>query len=255
MRPGLYLPACVLISAIVHVVLLTAVAIPRQRVTHGETMTVDLVPASELPAAAGGDGEPKPETATPPMGEASTPAPEAKPQASTFLTCVTLLERGDPEAHTVLAWLLQRFPNDAEGWREIGDALYRAGQLEAAAVALARAAKASDDPSYQTRLGATLQALGRTDEAIVAFRRCLCRRLVSPHPGWRLGRACDRPESCRWHGSSSNVRSQSRPMIAGPGSHWHWSAKICMTGQPRSGLIAEAWNCSRILPRPMSIWV
>jgi tetratricopeptide (TPR) repeat protein len=90
-----------------------------------------------------------------------------------FLTCVTLLERGDPEAHTVLARLLHRFPNDAEGWREIGDTLGRAGQLEAAAVALARAANASDNPSHQTRLGATLQALGRTDEAIVAYRRAL----------------------------------------------------------------------------------
>jgi tetratricopeptide (TPR) repeat protein len=90
-----------------------------------------------------------------------------------FLTCVTLLEKGDPEAHAVLARLQQRFPNDAEGWREIGDTLWRAGQLEAAAVALARAANVSDDPSHQSRLGAALQALGRANEAIIAFRTAL----------------------------------------------------------------------------------
>jgi len=90
-----------------------------------------------------------------------------------FLTCVTLLEKGDPKAQAVLARLLQRFPNDAEGWREIGDTLWRAGQLEAAAVALARASHVSQDPSHQARLGATLQALGRMDEAIVAFRTAL----------------------------------------------------------------------------------
>ena len=90
-----------------------------------------------------------------------------------FLTCITLLERGDPQAQAVLEQLLRRFPNDPDGWRGIGDALGRAGQLEAAAVALARAAKASADPSHQIRLGATLQALGRPDEAIAAFRKAL----------------------------------------------------------------------------------
>jgi tetratricopeptide (TPR) repeat protein len=95
-----------------------------------------------------------------------------------FLSCVTLLESGDPEAQAVLARLLQQFPNDAEGWGEIGDALSRAGQLEAAAVALARAANASNKPSHQTRLGATLHTLGRTDEAIVAFRRAV---VSAPH--------------------------------------------------------------------------
>ena len=50
--PGLWLPACMFLSAIVHVVLLTAVAVPRQRVTHGETMTVDIVTPDEVPDAA-----------------------------------------------------------------------------------------------------------------------------------------------------------------------------------------------------------
>lgn len=53
MRPSLLLPACLVLSAIIHVVLLTAVAIPRQRVTHGQTMTVDLVTPDEVPQKAG----------------------------------------------------------------------------------------------------------------------------------------------------------------------------------------------------------
>jgi tetratricopeptide (TPR) repeat protein len=73
----------------------------------------------------------------------------------------------------VLAQLLRRFPNHADGWREIGDTLWRAGQLEAAAVALARASRVSQDPSHHARLGAALQALERIDEAIAAFRSAL----------------------------------------------------------------------------------
>jgi len=90
-----------------------------------------------------------------------------------FLTCIILLERGDAEARSMLEELLRRFPDDVDGWRALGGALHKAGQLEAAAVAFARAVRASRNPSDQMRLGSVLQTLGRRGEAIVAFRRAL----------------------------------------------------------------------------------
>jgi tetratricopeptide (TPR) repeat protein len=92
-----------------------------------------------------------------------------------FQLCVTQLESGDPSARSTLELLLQRFPGNAEGWREIGLALTNANQKEAAAAAFARAAKASDDPSHSFNLGAALLALGRPEEAVIALRKALAR--------------------------------------------------------------------------------
>ncbi|MGZ3409561.1 MAG: hypothetical protein ACXWJ0_01250 [Xanthobacteraceae bacterium] len=82
MRPGLLLPLCIVVSAVIHVVLLTAVAVPRQRVTHGQTMTVDLVTPDEVPDSV--NREPPSEAAPAPQGSAETiqrPAPAATPPA------------------------------------------------------------------------------------------------------------------------------------------------------------------------------
>ena len=95
-----------------------------------------------------------------------------RPEAA-FLTCLILIESGDGGARSVLDDLLLRFPNFADGWREIGEALRKAGQPETAALALARAAQSSADPVDHARLGLALQAIDRPLEAIVAFRRAL----------------------------------------------------------------------------------
>jgi outer membrane biosynthesis protein TonB len=73
MRAGLILPLCLGVSAIIHVVLLTAVAVPRQRVTHGETMTVDLVTPEEMAAD-------QPRSEDPPAPMTQTPSPAAPQQ-------------------------------------------------------------------------------------------------------------------------------------------------------------------------------
>jgi type IV secretory pathway VirB10-like protein len=49
MRAGLLLPACIILSALVHVLLVAAVAVPRHATSHGESITVDIVPANEVP--------------------------------------------------------------------------------------------------------------------------------------------------------------------------------------------------------------
>ena len=79
MRAKLLLPICLVISAIVHVVLLTAVAVPRQRVTHGQIMTVDLVTPDEVPESA--RGTPQPDMAPSPMGQAQEPAAQSQQTA------------------------------------------------------------------------------------------------------------------------------------------------------------------------------
>jgi tetratricopeptide (TPR) repeat protein len=90
-----------------------------------------------------------------------------------FLTCLTLIESSDEKAGSAFEDLLLRFPNFVDGWREVAEALRKAGQLKAAALAFARAAESSADPTDTARLGAALQALNRPQEAIVAFRRAL----------------------------------------------------------------------------------
>jgi tetratricopeptide (TPR) repeat protein len=92
-----------------------------------------------------------------------------------FQLCVAQLEGEDPAAQSTLELLLQRFPGDAEGWRQIGLALSKANQMEAAATAFARAAKASDDASHSFNLGAAMLALHRPEEAAIAFRKALAR--------------------------------------------------------------------------------
>jgi tetratricopeptide (TPR) repeat protein len=107
--------------------------------------------------------------------EAAQCAPERADAA--FKTCITLLEQGDPEANDALHDLLRRFPNDAEGWHDIGVTLHRAGKFEAALVAFTRAAEAAQNPRYDMARAASLQALGRLGEAVDVLRKA---RSLSP---------------------------------------------------------------------------
>jgi tetratricopeptide (TPR) repeat protein len=95
-------------------------------------------------------------------------APERADAA--FCACVTLLERGDPEAQALLPRLLAQFPDDAEGWRNLAAALQKAGQLEAALVALTRAAHAAPSVALHLQRGALLESLGRSVDAVTAYR-------------------------------------------------------------------------------------
>jgi tetratricopeptide (TPR) repeat protein len=95
-----------------------------------------------------------------------------RPEA-VFLTCITLVESNDENARPVLEDLLVRFPNFVEGWREIAEALRKAGHLKTAVVAFAQAADSSADPVDHARFGAALQAIDQPREACVAFRRAL----------------------------------------------------------------------------------
>ena len=101
--------------------------------------------------------------------EAAQCAPERADAA--FMTCITLLERGDPEANDALQDLLRRFPNDGKGWHEIGMALHRASKFEAALVAFTRAAELIQNPRNEIARAASLRALGRLGEAVDVLRK------------------------------------------------------------------------------------
>lgn len=101
--------------------------------------------------------------------EAAQCAPERADAA--FMACITLLDLGDPQANGALHDLLRRFPNDAEGWHEIGLTLHKAGKFEAALVAFTRAAEAVQNPRYDIARAASLQALGRLGDAADILRK------------------------------------------------------------------------------------
>lgn len=97
---------------------------------------------------------------------------EATPDRPTpaFLLCVAQIECGNPAAQASLERIQALFPREARGWGWIGAALRKSGKLEAAALAFSRAFEGSGDPAYAIDQGATLLTLGRTIEAVAAFR-------------------------------------------------------------------------------------
>jgi tetratricopeptide (TPR) repeat protein len=105
------------------------------------------------------------------FGRANEAAPDRSEPA--FLLCVTQLECGDPAAKESLARVLRKFPHDSEGWSQIGAALRKANQLEAAALAFARAFAASEEAAHAIDQASALMALGRIKEAVAALRGAL----------------------------------------------------------------------------------
>lgn len=87
----------------------------------------------------------------------------------TFALCASLLRSGHPGAAAVLDGCLRAFPDEAAGWRLLGDTLADLGQAEAALVCLDRARRAAPTPDLCLRVGAALQALGRPAAARAAF--------------------------------------------------------------------------------------
>jgi tetratricopeptide (TPR) repeat protein len=101
--------------------------------------------------------------------EAAQCAPERADAA--FMTCIALLRLGDPKANDALHDLLRRFPQDAEGWHDIGVTLHKAGKFEAALVAFTRAAEVTNNPRHDIARAASLRELGRLAEAVDVLRK------------------------------------------------------------------------------------
>lgn len=105
------------------------------------------------------------------FGRASEAAPD-RPEPA-FLLCVTQLECGDPRAQDSLARLMRQFPHDPQGWSRIGATLRDANQMEAAALAFARAFAGSGDAAHALGQASALMALGRVKEAVDVQRAAL----------------------------------------------------------------------------------
>jgi tetratricopeptide (TPR) repeat protein len=101
-----------------------------------------------------------------------------------FLICVTRLERGDATARSMLDRLMQEFPEDADGWFEIGASLQRAGKLDAALAAFDRAHHRSDS---HLRRGAIYQQREQPQVAIAIYEAALQRFPALAEAWFRLG--------------------------------------------------------------------
>lgn len=106
-----------------------------------------------------------------------------------FMTCVCLVERGDPRAQELLAHCLKTFPDDAPGWAAVGAALQELKQPEAALADLTRAARLAPSFELQMRRGAALIALGRVVEAIAAFEAAQDLQPASSEAALQIGLA------------------------------------------------------------------
>jgi tetratricopeptide (TPR) repeat protein len=136
-----------------------------------------------------------------------------------FLTCVTLLELGDPEARTLLPRLIDRFPDDAEGWRLLGAALQHADQPEAALVAFTRAMHAMPSVALHLRRGMLLETLGRLAEAVDAYRAAAEHAADSSEAALKLG-LCLR----RMNDTESASAALERAVALAPSSSEAWYA-------------------------------
>ena len=97
------------------------------------------------------------------------PAAQASAAGRAFALCANLLRSGHPGAGAVLDGCLQRFPDEAAGWRLLGDTLSDLGQPAAALVCFERARRAAPTVDACLRVGTALQAAGRPAAARDAF--------------------------------------------------------------------------------------
>ncbi len=105
------------------------------------------------------------------FGRAIEAAPN-RPEPA-FLLCVTQLECGNSGAQESLARVMTLFPANSEGWSQIGAALRKANQWNAAALAFARAFASSGEIAHAVEQASALMTLGRVEEAVAVLRAAL----------------------------------------------------------------------------------
>jgi tetratricopeptide (TPR) repeat protein len=156
-----------------------------------------------------------------------------RPEAA-FLLCITLLEQRDASALALLERLLRDFPDYAAGWSEVGAMLRKVGQLAGAAVAYARAAKASNEPWRQVRLGEVLRSLGRSGEAVAAFRGAV--EMAPDRADFRMALAACLRES----GEFQLARRELEHVVSietGVSQHWFALGLVCEDLRDLAGAI------------------
>lgn len=165
--------------------------------------------------------------------EAVQCAPERADAA--FMTCIVLLELGDPQANNALHDLLRRFPNDAEGWHEIGIVLHKAHKFEAALVAFTRAAEVSQNPRHEIARAASLRELGRLGEAVDGLRKARSRLPGNTEIALQLALCLHKL------GELAAARAELEPVLAidsANANHWFAYGLICQDSHDPATAIA-----------------
>jgi tetratricopeptide (TPR) repeat protein len=98
---------------------------------------------------------------------------EPRLAGAAFPLCAALLQTGDPRAQEILRHLLLRFPNEVEGWEQIGNTLLKLNKVEAALVCFQRANQSEPSFARSMREGLLLRELGRSLDAIAAFEKAV----------------------------------------------------------------------------------
>ena len=172
-------------------------------------------------------------------------ASPGKPEAL-FCLCVAQLACADPEAQTTLGQALKLFPGYCEGWNEIGVVLRKADQLDAAALAFARAANVSADASHSCNHGAVLLAQGRHRDAIAAFRKALA---IAPD---YVAALLPLAQSLRIIGEMAEARRLVERLAAlqpGNGHAWFALGLVCDDGHDLASAIAAYRACIALQPQ------
>ena len=178
---------------------------------------------------AAGDGA----RALPLFREAAQYAPERADAA--FLTCIVLLELGDPDANNALHDLLRRFPKNAEGWHEIGIVLHKARKFEAALIAFTRAAETAQNPRYEIARATSLRELGRFGEANDLLRMARSRWPGNADITLQLALGLHR------HGELAAARAELEPILASEAANantWFAYGLICQDSHDLAAAIA-----------------
>ena len=160
-------------------------------------------------------------------------APERADAA--FMTCIVLLELGDPAANDALHDLLRRFPDNAEGWHEIGIVLHKARKFEAATVAFTRAAQAVQNPRHDIARAASLRELGRLGEAVDVLRTARSR-----WPG-NIEIAVQLALCLHKHGELAAARRELEPILGSDNANanlWFAYGLICQDSRDLTTAIA-----------------
>ena len=162
-----------------------------------------------------------------------------------FQLVLAQIESSDPEASATIAELARRFPAEASDWRDIGLALMRADDLDAAEAAFGRAARASGDPVHSVNLGRLLLARGRAAEAIAPLRSALTAAPDRPEALLLLGQALRQIGAPR-----EALQHLGRLVELQPGkaSVFYALGLVCDDLRNWSGAIAAYGRCIELVP-------
>jgi len=156
------------------------------------------------------------------------------------------------EAASCLQQQPEQTPRGAEYWQNLGEALFNAGQHQAAIAALFEALSRNVDHALSHyRLGLSFNSLGMKTEATECFRTALVLGLGSGDLAAQGLLAFVERELCRWQNAQADVAALQRSATALPDDAASWAsvfAQVTLTDDPLTQL-RVARSCWRFQVR------